>query len=256
MKSKDYEEKKQREIDFFISKKKQNRFVKLFHSPLFYDTSRDTYNYIYAKKQMERFIHQHLKEKVVENMLIAPCGCGHDYKYLVKFAKNIYGIDLSQVQIDRCPSQIIAKAGDILQSGYADEQFDFIASPFFFHHVKNFGFDPFLKEFYRILKQGGYIYIMEPSIYNPVYAFTRPMKKIFKNPFGEVEDEGPIRPKMLVDSLKRNNFKNIEVSAATFSHVCFFIPLAKVINWITKPLLNKWLFKNFGWMVSFIARKI
>ena len=248
MKSNDYEKKKQREIDFFILKKKQNRIVKFFHLPLFYDALRDTYNYVYAKTQMERFIHQRLKKKVVENMLIAPCGGGHDYKYLAKFAKNIYGIDLSQGQIDRCPSQIIAKAGDILESGYSDEQFDFIASPFFFHHVKNFGFDPFLKEFYRILKHGGYIFIMEPSIFYPVYAFTRPLKKIFKNPFGEVEDEGPIHPKMLIKSLKRSCFKNIEVNAATFSHVSFFIPLAKVINWITKPLLNKWPFKNLdGW---------
>ncbi|MFX1277694.1 MAG: class I SAM-dependent methyltransferase [Promethearchaeota archaeon] len=255
MKKCNYDDKKKREMEHFSLKKKKTFFTKIFHLPIFYDPKRDTFNYVFSKRQMERFVNQKLKGKKVENMLIAPCGSGNDYEYLGKFSKNVYGIDLSLIQIERCPKQMISKVGDILNSGYADEQFDIIASPFFFHHVVYFGFDAFLREFYRVLKPKGKLVIMEPSIFHPLCAFTRPIKKIFNNPFKEVEDEGPFRPKLMLNALKRTGFTSLEFCAATFSHMSFYIPLAKIVNWITKPLLNKWPFKLFGWLILFWAEK-
>jgi len=66
--------------------------------------------------------------------------------------------------------------------------------PSFFHHMVKVGFDPFLKEFYRILKKGGGIVILEPSLWYPLNIITRPIKRIFHNPYGEVEDEAPFPP--------------------------------------------------------------
>ncbi len=253
MKTRNYEDKKKREIEYYASKKKKTFFTKLFHLPIFYDPRRDAYNYIYTKRQMERFVAQKLKGKKVENLLIAPCGSGDDYKYLGRFSKNIYGIDLSPIYMDRCPEQMTTKVGDILESGYADEQFDLIASPFFFHHLINFGFDAFLREFHRVLKPKGKLIIIEPCIFHPVFAFTRPIKKIFSNPFKEVEDEGPFRPKLMIKALKRTGFTNLEFCATSFSHMSFYIPVAKILNWITTPLLNKWPFKLLGWVILYWA---
>ena len=255
MKNKNYEEKKKRELDYYKSKEKPILISKLLHLPIFYDSRRDLFNYNFLKEQMVQLITNHLKRKTVNNLLIAPCGTGIDYKYLSRLADSIYGIDLSPIAIKKCPSEMITKVGDILKSGYPEEKFDLIASPLFFHHVVKFGFDMFLKEFYRILKPGGNLIILEPSVFYPLNVITRPMKKILHNPFEEVEDEGAFRPKLMIDSLRRTNFINLEMRAASFSHVSFFIPLAKIINKITRPLLYRWPFKIFAWYVLYWAEK-
>ncbi|MFX1502145.1 MAG: class I SAM-dependent methyltransferase [Promethearchaeota archaeon] len=255
MNNNNYEEKKKRELAYYKSKEKRTLISKLLHIPIFYDSKRDFYNYNFLKEQMVKLINNHLEKKKVKNLLIAPCGTGIDYKYLSRFAYSIYGIDLSPIAIKKCPNEMIIKVGDILKSGYSEEMFDLIASPLFFHHILKFGFDGFLKEFYRILKSGGKLIILEPSVFYPVNAITRPIKKIFHNPFDEVEDEGAFRPKLMIDALKRNNFINLEMQAASFSHVSFFIPLSKIINKITKPLLDRWPFKIFAWYILYWAEK-
>lgn len=255
MQNRDYEEKKKRELEFYEKERKDTFFSKILHLPIFCDPIRAKYNYSYVKNQMSKYVSHQLRGKKIENILIAPCGKGVDYQYLSSFASEIYGIDLSPLAIKKCPMQMKTKVGDILDSEFPSEKFDLIASPLFFHHIVQFGFDPFLKEFNRILKKGGYLIIVEPSVFYPINAITRPMKKILKNPFGEVEDEGAFRPKLMIESLKRTGYVNIRMEAASFSHVSFFIPLAKVVNRITKPLFKKWLFKTFAWMVLFWAEK-
>ena len=150
---------------------------------------------------------------------------------------------------------MIVKEGDILESGYPDEEFDLIASPLFFHHLLKVGFEPFLKEFYRVLKTGGGLVIVEPSVWYPLNILTRPMKQILGNPCGEVEDEDPFRPGLMIKALRQSGFKNIRTRAATFSHCSFFIPLAKFVNQFTKPFFNVWPFKYFGWIVIYWAEK-
>jgi len=151
---------------------------------------------------------------------------------------------------------MIVITADILESGYPDAYFDIIASPLFFHHYTiNFGFNPFLKEFFRLLKPEGVLIILDFSIYYPLFSITRLIKKVFRNPFGEVEDEEPFRPKFMIESLRRNGFVNINQQGATFNHSFFFISLQKIINRITEPLLNKWPFKLFAFMVLFLAEK-
>ncbi|GAH54709.1 unnamed protein product, partial [marine sediment metagenome] len=82
---------------------------------------------------------------------------------------------------------MITKEGDISKSGYPDKTFDLIASTLFFHHLVKIGFQPFLKEFYRILKPGGKIAILDFSVFYPLNAITRPLKTIFRNPLREIE---------------------------------------------------------------------
>ena len=204
---------------------------------------------------MKDIIQKHLHKKTLKNLLIAPCGSGGDYPFLKEFSEKIYGIDLSPIAVKNCPPDMKVIVGDILETGYSSEKFDLVASPLFFHHLVKYGFDPFLKEFYRILKPKGKLVILDFSIFYPLNAITRPLKRIFNNPYGEVEDEDPFRPKLMLLSLKRVGFSKIEVSGATFSHCSFFLPIAKIINIITKPLLKKWPFKLFSWMILFWAEK-
>lgn len=147
---------------------------------------------------MKLIIQHHLRSERINKLLIAPCGEGDDYNYLKEFSDEIFGIDLSPIGVKNCPPKMIVKVGDILKTGYPDESFDFIVSSFFFHHLMRIGFQPFLKEFYRILKPGGKIVILDFSIFYPLNAFTRPLKTIFRNPYGEIEEEAPFRPKYII----------------------------------------------------------
>ena len=147
MKKQTYDEKKKRELEFYSLKKKKTFFSNLLNLRIFHDPKSSGYNYTYAALQMERFVAQKLKGNKIDKMLIAPCGSGNDYKYLAKFSKNIYGIDISPIQINRCPKQMKSKVADILDSGFNDKSFDFIASLGFFHHyIKNVGFNAFLRK--------------------------------------------------------------------------------------------------------------
>jgi len=253
-----YKEKKKKEKEWYElnnSRTENYNFIqKLLHSRVIWSQKRREFSYYYGKKRMERFLAENLNGKV-DKLLIAPVGYGDDYKYVKHFSNQIYGIDLSPKAVSKCNQNIILNVGDILNTEFSDEFFDVIVCPLFFHHIVSIGFDPFLIEFYRILKKEGFLVILDFSQYYPLNAFTRPLKKIFKNPFGEVEDEKPYRPKLMIKSLKKRGFTKIQFKGANFSHCSFPIPLAKVINFLTKPLLNNRFLSNFSWLVLFSAIK-
>lgn len=251
-----YKEQKERELEWWENKKKTKGLIsKILRLKLFYDPTRSHFSYTLSKINLALVIKQHLKNNRLNKMLIAPCGEGDDYKHLKEFSHETYGIDLSPICIEKCPPNMITKSGDILTSGYEDNTFDLIVSTFFFHHLLKIGFVPFLKEFYRILKPGGKIVILDFSVFYPLNALTRPLKVIFRNPMGEIEEEAPFRPKIMINSLNQAGFQNLEFYGGTFSHPFFYIPLAKIIHFLTKPLLNKWLVKVFAWTIIYWGEK-
>lgn len=87
-------------------------------------------------------------------ILIAPVGTGSEVKYLQGLFKELHGIDISERALSMCPGNIVTRRGDILDSGYEDESFDVVICPLFLHHVHKVGFEPFIKEYYRILRGG------------------------------------------------------------------------------------------------------
>ena len=257
MKKLNYSKKKEMEKAWHkqTSDVKHSLISRILHHPVFYKPERNSFNYIFPKEQMAEVVQSHLKGKKIDKLLIAPCGKGNDLKYLDNFANQVYGIDLSPITIKKCPTTMKVKVGDILDIKYPNETFDIIASPLFFHHLLNIGFEPFLNEFYRIMKKKGKFIILEPSVWYPLNIITRPIKRVFGNPFGEVEDEAPFHPGLMLKSLKSAGFTKIEMRAATFSHCSFYIPLAKTVNFLTKLFLNFWPLKYFAWMVVYYSEK-
>jgi hypothetical protein len=59
----------------------------------------------------------------------------------------------------------------------------------------------------------------------------------------------------MLKSLRRNGYVNISFQAASFSHNAFYVPLAKVVNRLTRPLLGTYPLRYFGWMVVYYAEK-
>jgi SAM-dependent methyltransferase len=256
MNPEEYEQKKAREKSWYGQARTERPGLarQLLASPLVFNKERIEFAYVHPKHQMARLIGERLACKA-ERMLIAPCGVGDDFPYLTNLADEVHGIDLSEKAVAKCPETMNAKVGDMLESGYPDDNFDCVASPLVFHHLVDLGFDRFLSEFYRVLKPGGLLVILEPSLWYPLNLITRPVKRLFNNPYGEVEDERPFPPKMLTQALVRTGFTQIETRAATFSHPAIFIPVQRVIDELTGPLLSVKLFTHLAWLVLYAARK-
>lgn len=227
---------------------------RILRSSLVYSLDRVKFNYVFPKEQLVAVMRRHLSKKA-ETMLIVPCGTGDDFRYVADLADCVYGVDLSEVAVRVCPRQMNAAVGDALTLPYRDGMFDLVVCSLFFHHFLRFGFEPFLREYYRVLKPGGVIVILEPNQWYPLNIVTRPIKRVFSNPYGEVEDERPFPPGLLVSSLKETGFRNVATQAATFSHPAFYKPLANFVNLITKDLLAVNPLKQLGWLIVFWGEK-
>ncbi len=255
LQAREYERKKARERAYYEEERRDGIVARVLHSRVFFDAGRIESNYAFAKRETAAFVSRKLGRKKVDRLLIAPCGVGGDAGVLASCADEIHGIDLSPVAVAQCPPSMKAKVGDILDSGYPGESFDLVASLLFFHHVRQVGFDPFLEEFRRVTKRGGGIVILEPSLWYPLNLVTRPLKHLFGNPFGEVEDEGPFSPSLLLRALRRTGFVNVTMRPASFSHCAFYAPVAKAVNRITRPLLDSRRLAYLSWMTLFWAEK-
>jgi SAM-dependent methyltransferase len=152
-------------------------------------------------------------------ILLAPVGNGRDMFYLLGAFQQIYGLDISSISLSNCPRPIIIQQSDILFSGYDDQSFDVIICSQFLHHVLDVGFEPFIKEFFRLLREGGVLAILEPSNLYPLSWVAALARKAIGNVTGLVEGERPISPFLLTKTLNKIGFKNIRTRGMLYTHV-------------------------------------
>ena len=200
------------------------------------------------------YLSKYIKNKTYgrnAKVLFAPVGDGSHVHYLQGISNETHGIDLSAVALAKCPSSLILKEEDILCSGYAEETFDVVICAQFFHHVHSVGFKPFIIEFQRILKKGGTLAVLEPSILYPFSWVSALARKIIGNVTGLVEGERPVNPFEILGLLKSEGFANIKTIGLTFNHVrfpCAVQHLVSLIDFILRyvtPL--KYYSNSIGW---------
>jgi len=236
-----------------IQVKQQNLEIeKEWHGKGFYvDSGHWTSNPLFASRERHwlhnaiqtiRFYNElirYIKTKSYRNeaqILLAPVGNGRDMFYLEGAFQQIHGIDISNICLSDCPRPIITKEADILYSGYEDQSFDVIVCSQFLHHVQAVGFEPFIKEFFRMLRRGGVLAVLEPSNLFPFGWVTALARKALGNVTGLVEEERPIPPVLLRKSLMKVGFEKIRVRGMLFTHVRYPCPVQHVINAMDSPL--------------------
>lgn len=224
----------------------------------FANPARQEYAWRTVRVNARSALQKYLKEghRRVKRALIAPCGGSADQDILKGLADEFYGIDISRKAITQCPASVIAKVGDIRQSGYAAEYFDAVASFLFFHHVRKVGFGPYLDEFHRILAKGGLLFILEPgNLYPPGWLMALG-RKVFGNISGLVPDEGPLSPQKLSGALLTAGFKVERVQSVSFSHARIPVPLQRMIDVCSKPLQRVPGFDRMGWVIIWVCKKL
>jgi SAM-dependent methyltransferase len=226
---------------------------RILHHPLVFSYERAEFVHRSSRERMRAALERFVATEV-DLLLDAPCGWGRDFDYVKRVARAVYGLDLSPVPLDRCQEEMGVAVGDVLQLPYPDATFDVVVSTLFLHHFRRFGFVPFLQEFWRVLKPGGGIMILEPSRWYPLNLITRPLKKL-GNPFDEIEDEGPVSPGDMERAMVETGFAHIDVQAATFSHPAFYTPLARTVDRLMHAFLRTCPFKYAGWLLLYWGQK-
>jgi ubiquinone/menaquinone biosynthesis C-methylase UbiE len=118
-------------------------------------------------QQISNKFDKYLKGNVVE---IAP-GYGRMTKYLLDHNINLHIVDVNK----NCISKCVYKFGDNVKSyivndgktlNYSDNQIDFVFSWDSFVHMTEDVIESYIKEIYRILKNGGYSFIHHSFFYS------------------------------------------------------------------------------------------
>ena len=160
------------------------------------------------------FINNELKGKILE----IGCGIGNT-TFLIskKYPKaSIIATDYDSAQIKSVnknekikSSKIKFQQADATRLSFKNSTFDYIIASMVFHHIKDY--EKAIEENYRILNNGGYLYLIDVS----KYAFW---------PIGLLERESLFTKKEFIEQLENNGFK-IEKSKG---RLLFFIAAKKV----------------------------
>lgn len=190
-----------------------------------------------------------------QRALVAPCGTNADQDILDGFALETHGIDVSPAAVEQCPSHVVCRVGDVRNSGYEDASFDLVASILFFHHLHRPGFEPFLREFARVLAKDGTLVVVEPSMYYPFGWLTAAGKLVFGNVTGQVPDEAPLSPSRLTAAMRSCGFRVEIFRSVSFSHHRLPVPVQAATDTLTRPLQRLYPFSHMGWMCLWICRR-
>jgi len=227
-----------------------------FHNKSFSElTRKDNTEKYYAVARDSRKFYQDFLKKNCENKKILEYGCGPGgYSFaLAKCNTEVYGIDVSDVAIDKARKtaekenlKMSFQVMDAENLNFADKTFDIICGIGILHHLD-------LKRAYseiaRTIKDDGCAIFIEPIGHNPIINFYR-----YITPNIRTEDEHPLLMKDL--NMAQTYFKRIDIHfyyltslmVVPFRHMKIFNKLLTLFGAIDKVLFTILPFtKRFAW---------
>ena len=149
--------------------------------------------------KLEKSIEQELT-LICKNGIILDYGCfdgDESAKYIQFGALKVYGIDISDVAIERARQKKLGDraeflAGDAHNLPYENDKFDLVFGRAILHHLE---LKIALQEVYRVLKPGGIAIFIEPLGGNPLAKLIRAL-----TPNARTPDEEPLNFKSISQS--------------------------------------------------------
>lgn len=157
------------------------------------------FNFFYTRTVMKNFL-DFIGNGVEGNILEIGCGIGETTKKLSSIYQKakITAIDYDKSQIEKAVKKINDErisflVGDATELKFQREQFNIVFELNTFHHITDYR--KAMKEVHRVLKHGGYFYIMDISKYffNPLFRIIFPAEVYFSK-------------KEFIDSLNKSGF--------------------------------------------------
>ncbi len=154
----------------------------------------------YRDAMLKRSKFQELIPDKQKNILDIGCGSGPFIKYFYqKGYRNLYGIDPEKELLEKIPENLakieVAFAENL---PFESESFDAVFIYAVLHHLSGIDdYDKALKEASRVLKRGGYFFVMEPGHWRMFRAMEigakalSPFLKTFKALYQVIDEERP-----------------------------------------------------------------
>lgn len=176
------------------------------------------FNLIYKKTVYNSFLN-FIGKELEGKLLEIGCGIGKTTHFLAGRYKKlkITAIDYDKEQVsiakkNKKLKNIDFKQGDATSLNFKSNSFDYAIETNVLHHIKNY--EAAIKEISRVLKKGGYFYMMDAS----QHVFSLPIIRFLFPP------ESSITKNLIIEKLEKNNFK-VEKSK---NGIIFFIAARKV----------------------------
>ncbi len=132
------------------------------------------------KKKISSIVLSYLKKVKNKKILDAGCGAGRECEILAKRGAKVFGIDVSEVML-KIAKKRCSKLGvkffqrDMERTGFEEESFDFILSILSAQYKRDI--KKVFREFWRILKFGGEIFVVVP---HPIKKMIEHTKNYFE----------------------------------------------------------------------------
>ncbi len=157
--------------------------------------------------------------KAEDKVLEIGCGTGGLTGYLAKTGAEITAIDISEellaiAKTKHSAKNIIFRVENAYETGFADNQFDYIIGCSVLHHLD---LNKALQEFQRILRPAGIVRFSEPNMVNPQICLQKNIPWL-KRMLGDSPDETAFIRWSLKKKLLANHFYNIEITPFDFLH--------------------------------------
>lgn len=147
------------------------------------------------------------------------CGTGFFTQEIIKKQVKLTAIDISPELLEVAKSNIVDPnlefaIENAYQMSFGNHTFDAVIGSSVIHHLD---VDKALREFYRVLKTGGFIAFTEPNMLNPQIAMERNIPAI-KKAMGNSPDETAFFIWAIRKKLKAAGFTRIEIIPFDFLH--------------------------------------
>lgn len=170
-----------------------------------------------------------------QRVLEVGCGTGLLTVEAVKTKAKIYTLDVSHELLLQAKKKKEAKKAafsctSAYELGFMDKSFDFVIGMSVLHHLD---IDRALKEFSRVLKDGGRIIFSEPNMLNP-HIFAE--RFFFRERFHNSPDETAFVRFLLKRKMKEHGFKDIIIQPFDFLYPKIPAGLADTMNTLLRAV--------------------
>lgn len=143
-------------------------------------------------------------------LLDVGCGTGQSRQLYIDDCREYIGLDISAGALALAEQKFPASRwvrGDASRLQFEANRFNVVAFSSVLHHIEDFHVP--LRDAYRVLRSGGYVFAFDPNLLHPAMALLRHPRSPFYSPKGVSPNERPLTPRSLSTAFRKAGFESI-----------------------------------------------